>query len=224
MVVLFDVYLPALMGTMLLFLAGEQLYIFRFITSGYKIVNDRLVLMISISFLVFSIGSIVSASLNYLAFWIVNENPLNMIGYQAVRSSLTLLSIFEVIGFIFLLYFPIVSSRRSYGVYSIIPLWLVSIYDYRIMVYIILIALIMSVIALVLRNVRKIFSLEVNTILLGLIFLAFSKAILILPSEANVMSIFSVFIEVLSFSTFIVLRDIVSLTARGRSQIGMLDK
>ncbi len=224
MVLLFDVYLPAIMGTMLAFLAGEQLYIYRFINSGNKIVHDRLLRMISISFLIFAIGSIVSAILNFLAFWVVNDNPIDMVGYQAMRSSLTILSVFEVVGFIFFLYLPVSASRRRGVIYSIIPLWLVSIYDYRIIVYIILIALILSVVALIFKNVKKIFSLEVNTILLGLIFLAVSKAILIVPMEANVMTIFSVFIEVLSFSTFIVLRDIVSLTARSDSQKGMLGK
>ncbi|MFQ5712124.1 MAG: hypothetical protein ACE5GD_10170 [Candidatus Geothermarchaeales archaeon] len=212
MIVLFTVWFPLIKGLLLIILGLEQLYLFRFIYLGYQIVRDKSILVTSTSFLAFSVGSFASSLVSVSAFTYLSNGAVQE-GSQLISASDTVLSTFEIVGFCVFLIVPFISRARGASLsFSLVPMFVMGLHNYRLAVNSILAILIVMFFVYIAKNAGRPASLEIYTVLGGLVMLAFSKIIAFIPVYPYSLGTVAILLEVMAFFTFIFLREIISTT------------
>ncbi len=211
MILLFDIWFPLIKGFLLIFLAVEQLYLFRFVYAGYQIVKDRSLLFIASAFLAFSIGSIASSFISISAFTYLSDGAIQE-SSQLLGAGDALLSIFEIAGFSIFLTLPSLARRSTTADLFLITPFVIGLNNYLQAVNLIVFILIVVFLVYVFQNTGSLASLRMNTIMGGLFMLAASKIIAFIPIQPYSLGTLAIILEVIAFSTFIFLREIISVT------------
>jgi hypothetical protein len=175
-------------------------------------------LLVSISFIVLAVGSIVSAATAFQSFAVLLRSPVSPEGFQIMRSVIGLLSFFEVVGFaIMILAPPLLKGERIDE--SILPQFAViaGVATYR--EYIVGAAMLVLAVLflLIVSRTRTFKTIESNAIIAALLALFFSKWVILLPFTFKAVDVISVIMEAVAFSAFVVLRETIAFSMPSRA-------
>ncbi|MFQ5710442.1 MAG: hypothetical protein ACE5GD_01545 [Candidatus Geothermarchaeales archaeon] len=212
-----EISLPLIQGGLLLFLAIEQLYLFRFIFSGYKLTRDTFLFFLSFSFYFLLIGSAFSSAINFMAFFQMGVGSSEL-GLYILDNADIVLSVFEILGFSVVLVFPFLFKGRELGPAPVVPALLLASVNFRVLVNLLLFFLLTELVVILAKNLRKLTRISM-LLMVGLSVLIFSKltvlliVILIPAMPVQTIQVIAVSLEVLAFSLFILIKSIVSVSA-----------
>ncbi|MFQ5870921.1 MAG: hypothetical protein ACE5IB_02020 [Candidatus Geothermarchaeales archaeon] len=217
-VVLFDLWLPAIEGAILLIVAIEQLYLFRFIFQGFVLLKDRLLLLVSLSFIIFAAGSLLSSTVAFWAFSLLLRNPVSAAGFEVMSSVVGILSAFQFVGFLILVLSPPLLKgellESGMAPQLLVIAGVAAFREYFVGAALVAVAMLFL---LIVSKTRSFATIESNAIMVALLTLFFSKWVILLPFPFRAMDVISIIMDAVAFSSLVVLRETIAFSMPARA-------